>query len=351
MDFEEEDQQYLHHHQKLLFHEKLENGTPAERAEITRNILAHLHIAFRNGKISEESYILLQQRFMSQYSSYVDTFDTDTGLNNYADGALALCSLYRNESQKWKSSLTSEQCKKKDWFQKILKRSQESSNHLLPQDKQNTVLIRSENDTNVANGHSLPKQNVTETITPRDPSSISRIQSMMRNDRPVQPHIANNMEEFRSYPEVKAPENFPSFPSHGGGPREDFKRKPLFANSGPSNNMESNANNFGYNNSSNGPQQAQQGLYRKSEVGGMKRPFREIDPGQVDDQRDVLSNNPGPFRTAREQLSIDNQKKHNKGRGQVSTMSYGTAKKSLGTRRGPSSKFVPPVMNKDEDDG
>ncbi|CAH1793891.1 unnamed protein product [Owenia fusiformis] len=60
----------------------------------------------------------------------------------------------------------------------------------------------------------------------------------------------------------------------------------------------------------------------------------------------------GHFKTAGEQLAIDQQKKfgrHYNPSGSITTSSYGTSKKSLGTRRGPSNKFVPPVLNRDAD--
>ncbi|XP_035827724.1 fidgetin-like protein 1 isoform X2 [Aplysia californica] len=61
-----------------------------------------------------------------------------------------------------------------------------------------------------------------------------------------------------------------------------------------------------------------------------------------------------PFRTAKQQLVIDQQKKNNHGHGgdrsHITGTSYGAVKKSLGTRRGPASKFVPPVLSRDSDE-
>jgi len=59
------------------------------------------------------------------------------------------------------------------------------------------------------------------------------------------------------------------------------------------------------------------------------------------------------FKTAKQQLVIDQHKKNNRGgdRAQVCNTSYGAAKRSLGTRRGPGSKFVPPILNRESDDG
>ena len=85
----------------------------------------------------------------------------------------------------------------------------------------------------------------------------------------------------------------------------------------------------------------------------IKRPYSEVEPGE-----DAVVPTVSAFKTAREQLAIDRQRKHGAGagggarstHGPVSTAAYGTHKKSLGTRRGLNSKFVPPVLNRDNDD-
>ncbi|KAJ8318366.1 hypothetical protein KUTeg_003457 [Tegillarca granosa] len=83
--------------------------------------------------------------------------------------------------------------------------------------------------------------------------------------------------------------------------------------------------------------------------GGVKRPLQQDNTDEWNEPQ--KSTGFDAFRTAKEQLNIDNQKKYGVGRGNVTTSSYGAVKKSLGTRRGPSSRFVPPVVrNKDEDD-
>ena len=85
----------------------------------------------------------------------------------------------------------------------------------------------------------------------------------------------------------------------------------------------------------------------------LKRLYSEVEPGE-----DAVVPTVSAFKTAREQLAIDRQRKHGAGagggarstHGPVSTAAYGTHKKSLGTRRGLNSKFVPPVLNRDSDD-
>lgn len=58
--------------------------------------------------------------------------------------------------------------------------------------------------------------------------------------------------------------------------------------------------------------------------------------------------NSGAFRTAREQFVLDQNKKQGPDRPQAN-YAYGSSKKSLGTRRGPNNRFVPPVANREND--
>ena len=84
-------------------------------------------------------------------------------------------------------------------------------------------------------------------------------------------------------------------------------------------------------------------------VAPQKRPFSDVESSENTRLHTVNS-----FKTAREQLAIDQQRKYGGssrgGQGQLTSASYGTVKKSLGTRRGLNSKFVPPVLlNRDDE--
>ena len=45
-----EQQNFLHHYQSLLFDSKLETGTPSEKADVVRKVLASLHSAKVTGR-------------------------------------------------------------------------------------------------------------------------------------------------------------------------------------------------------------------------------------------------------------------------------------------------------------
>lgn len=134
----------------------------------------------------------------------------------------------------------------------------------------------------------------------------------------------------------------------GGGVKQSGNRRPLFGNGGKMYGERENVNPFSNHFGEEKPFQNRQ---VREESNSMKRPYMddgmEGPSGQGQNDQPSFS---GPFRTAKEQLNIENQKKFGRGRGTVSTSSYGATKKSLGTRRGPSSRFVPPVMNREENE-
>ncbi|KAI0210906.1 hypothetical protein LSAT2_004310 [Lamellibrachia satsuma] len=74
----------------------------------------------------------------------------------------------------------------------------------------------------------------------------------------------------------------------------------------------------------------------------LKRPHDDATAEYEDERSSVTASS--RFRTARDQLAIDEEKKFGRAGGGC----YGTSKKCLGTRRGPGSRFVPPITNKDD---
>lgn len=90
----------------------------------------------------------------------------------------------------------------------------------------------------------------------------------------------------------------------------------------------------------------------KSGYQNSRRNCRDVDEESGDDnsqekRKEFVYNQ--SFKTAKQQLISD--QKNNKAASSSSNQdqhSYGAVKKSLGTRRGPGSKFVPPVMNREE---
>ncbi|CAI9728748.1 fidgetin 1 [Octopus vulgaris] len=127
MEFDEPHASFLSYFQKLYFDDKLQNGTPSEKADILRNLIVQITLAARSNLISCEAAKLLLADYNNKYVAIVDNFDTTQGLNNFAGGALHLCNRNRNESANWKSSLTPENVLDMECLKQIRKESKESS--------------------------------------------------------------------------------------------------------------------------------------------------------------------------------------------------------------------------------
>ncbi|XP_060085132.1 fidgetin-like protein 1 [Ylistrum balloti] len=380
-----EDGAFLHHMQSQLFNPKLCEGRVSERADLTRQIIANLRLAAGSNIISADSANHLIGPFERSYASLVDSLDKMSGLNNFADGALALCSSHKNESNKWQTSLSMEKLKGIKCVQDMMKRSQRHADILVPPSHKNTILFSrrvknisksgldsgqsGQNNSykhSVSSGHqemdvttdrittkcqgysddhltSLDQNVLSDTA--RQPKNKFEFEGRFTRPGNKRPLFSNNnggsayghleavsthsSSQFGGHPGHSS-DQFGGHPGHSSG---QFRTQPRHSN-----------DQFG-------GQPGQYNDHQKSwrQGGGIKRPYSE---DHSDYQQEVPAATGGAFRTAREQLKLENQKKYGSGGGAVSTASYGSARKSLGTRRaGPSGKFVPPVINKGEDNG
>ncbi|XP_033735185.1 fidgetin-like protein 1 [Pecten maximus] len=419
-----EDEVFLHHLQSQLFDPKLCEGRVSERADLTRQIIASLRLAADANIISADSSSHLIRPFDNSYASLIDSLDSTTGLNNFAEGALALCSPHKNESNKWQTSLTLEKLMGMKCVEDVMKKSQEHADMLVPPSQRNAILFsrrvkninppKSELDLGQINsfkhhsrsGHQEMDGGSDPTIPRHQDLNSDRLntedqgnwsntnnarQQMEKNQlgendqqfvRPLnrKPLFSNNnvtgkgvygqfggqsehnSGQFRGAP-GQSNGQFGGQPEHHSG---QFRGAPGQSNGQFGGQSEHNSGQFrGAPGQSNGqfggkPEHHsgqfrgqytnQQKSWRGGQGGGIKRPFNSNEDN-LDNQESPVTTG-GAFRTAREQLKLENQKKYGGGGGTVSTASYGSCRKSLGTRRaGPSGKFVPPVINKGEDDG
>ncbi|XP_045212612.2 fidgetin-like protein 1 [Mercenaria mercenaria] len=347
MDFAKEHRDFLSRYQTLVLDQKFENGTPSERADLLRKTMAHLQYAKLSGLVGENVADSIKRQYEDMYINIVDSFDEHTGLNNYAEGALAICSGNKNESQSWKSSLTLEKIRSLPYIQKALKSSQESVSRLVPSHKlsaplpqskkenqppsltpQNVALPQKDSKFHFQNLRKGPESQSTDKVLNMYGSHSSDNQSgfpqSMEGPSGAQSKFCNNKLNGQNYTKQIGAENV------------KVNRQPLFSAAARNQAF----NQYGSN----------QGNNRNRELYGSKRPYNQTEETWEEERTSKTTN---VFRTAKQQMDIDNQKKYGGGgqnRGPVNTSSYGTGKKSLGTRRGLNSKFVPPVMNREDDD-
>lgn len=307
---------FLHQFQSIVFSSKLEGGTATEKADIMRRALMELKMANTNKLVTDESCSLLLKKYEESYAKIIDSMDEQNGLNNYAEGALSICSRYKNESHNWRSSLTLDKIKQMGCFKDIVAKNKKMSDTLVPPHMVNKVLS------------SEPTNNITQTTANKLPQSSGFSRPFEKNtNKPPSNHDSMRGETTST------------------GEKSRWKadsRKPLFSG-------------IQQSTSSHQLDLSSACFQRKNDNfsgGGVKRPLNNEDTEDDDNTASSGRGGYNVFKTAKEQLAIDNQKKYNRGRGgQVGTSSYGNAKKSLGnTRRGLNSKFIPPVVNREDEE-
>ncbi|XP_072177548.1 fidgetin-like protein 1 isoform X2 [Diadema setosum] len=419
--------------QRCLF--KTKNAVPQPRvhADSLRGILNQLHTTSVTHGLSKDVCRQLKTHFADLYSLVVDCSSPENGLNNFADGALALSGSHANESSEWKSCLTVDNVKNMDCVKALLKTSEEAAR------SQQKSLLEAAKSLQYATRQPPPqlssnlRQTAHQTSTRLDSTSNAatlRTPSHTTHHLPAKTDSGANSSTLRSLPQPSSnshPSNLTravrghassnhSINTFGnaplGGPRQTFSQQrtlqtPNFPtasadprvpvpsaapNTRPFNSVgvsrsTSAAGSMGYdptsqlcnlgilgtsNSASGGPPSLKRKFGASDEdaqnsyntrpgphqqfMGDAAGPSRAFfrgprSRGQEDEETgDAVG---GAFRSARDQLHINNQKKFgNRGGGANGLSSgYGSNRKVLGvTRRGPNSKFVPPVMNKEEGD-
>lgn len=99
------DSRVLNMWQRLYFDAE-SSKSPSDEADAWRRLLIQLRTSRKSNKISYHLYTRLLQRLVTNYCQVVDNQGVDQGLNNYAETILTIASGCRNESQNWSSGLS-----------------------------------------------------------------------------------------------------------------------------------------------------------------------------------------------------------------------------------------------------
>lgn len=289
------------------------NCTPEQTADAYRAHILSIQYAWANSQLSQASMAVLFRTYSERYANVMDSDDPRTGLNNYAESALHLARSQRNHSDKWVSSLTVENVLGLPCLQGM--RPAEGGDSQVAGGDMNICVGQGSRGRLEAPFKALgppqPKaefnfttNSVITKITPTGPK-VSEV--TLSSSKPVPLH----------QPVFSAPPL--GNPVHVGGTQN--YQPPTFSTSN-----RSKRKNF-YN-----------------QEGG------EVCRGQAGTDARAGTN----FKTAHEQLIVNQQKKHSTQlqRGQSTGLSA-TVKKSLGANRprGAFSKFVSPIPRQDEEDG
>ncbi|XP_077992201.1 fidgetin-like protein 1 [Glandiceps talaboti] len=388
-----EDNSLLNQWQKNYFKLRSDESTASQRADAIRGILSKIQYAQAVKSTSsrlprDDISVELNRQYMEQYASIVDNADNLTGVNNYAEAALA--SNKPNESMSWKSSLTSESIMQFSCVKKLIQISKASPSMEADTDGDEIIIERQAVGRPTSLGkqsHEPPNTNIhvpanhtatkpvfrpsktlqndgakfnytpANSTNPGRPAGFDTMHSHTGPGRPVQEsnrpafvpnqfdkasfNIRSECESDRRQPYTRETTSqggwSGSYNTSSVNTQQPFKRKASFTNRDP------DPGNVNYKSENTS----------RSVFYGKRNDVSSFDDGYNDDMQHQQQQPQTLFKTAKEQLAINNQKKFSNRRGPPNTASYGGTKKSLGTtRRGINSKFVPPILNRDnEDDG
>ncbi|XP_069469514.1 fidgetin-like protein 1 [Ambystoma mexicanum] len=357
---------HLNEWQKLYFTITSDNCSPIEKADAYRAQLSLIQHACANSDISQVSAGNLFKKYAERYSAIIDSDNAETGLNNYADSVLALARCQRNDSDKWQSSLTTSNIYKLPSVQRMMQDGKKSAD--LQMSSAGAALLVS-NKINFCSNPSLQKHNVNIG------DSKSRCQAtFLKNQRPGMSEAPASSKTTKNdvLPAVNRPQkDFPGSAglSLGQPSNKEFGTSPLFISNESGANcftkqpgslsfgqnlLSSNSLSTGTGIPNTGKRKAFYSSNDDCNTGGPSHGFYSNNEtkhftgnGNQADEPAIRS-----FKTAKEQLWVDQQKKHNQAQRSAAASSYGGAKKSLGAARsrGLYGKFIPPIPKQDGGD-
>lgn len=321
--------------------------TPEQTADAYRAHILSIQYAWANAELSSAGAASLLRTYSERYASVLDSDDPRTGLNNYAESALHLARNQKNHSDKWESSLTVENVFSLPCVQRMMRAgSEDGTLPVDPADVNITVggVVSGGGERGIAlPGSSSGKQetHMPAVLPPRAEMArgasnpfTGAAESARVCEAPPRPLLAQNPTPIFSHNDFNSTGNASSLPQSNASYTSgtNVHNQPVFFSS---TNPSKRKNFYGSGTESNRssfPSQAEQ-----EPRGGGRR-----------GEEGVSTN----FRSAREQLIVDQQKKNSHQGQRTSAANVATIpKKSLGANRsrGAFSKFVSPMPKQDEE--
>lgn len=328
--------------------------TPEQTADAYRAHVLSVQYAWANAELSPAGAASLFRTYTERYAAVLDSDDQRTGLNNYADSALHLARNQRNHSDKWESSLTVENVFSLPCVQRMMQSRADDNN--VPVDPADagifvggeasqsgeTSMSESSAAAGCKPGHPLPwpmrpisaavektAGNVASGAAERTRSKETHLPSSHNAPRATAGVTPLFVHSTRNSP--TNPGSFPHSSFTSSVSSANNHHSVLHSSTNPSKRKNVYSSGTESNRSSFLPQGGHEG------GGSIRR--REEFPGTN-------------FKTAREQLIVDQQKKHShQGQRGPSAPVGTTTKKSLGANRsrGAFSKFVSPMPRQEEE--
>ncbi|XP_036896988.1 fidgetin-like protein 1 [Sturnira hondurensis] len=326
--------------------------TAAQKADAYRAQILRIQYAWANSEISQACASTLFKKYTEKYSAIIDSDNVETGLNNYAEDILTLARSQQADSDKWQSGLSITNVFQMSSVQEMVRAGAESRDALLATVDASVVIHKE------AVVFEPPKFGVRGGSGESDPHT-NPIHGV---DRAGDIPEGSVLGPRNAHPPVMtdAPKTGPTL----SAPFADlatakFHATPLFGsvrkenNSFPKASMGLNMslpNQFSCPSGSDSPLE-RIAFYESGPSDTLLAPILNKGFSKTEGNGQREENSPPTFKTAKEQLWAEQQKKyHHPPRAPGS--SYGGVKKSLGASRsrGIFGKFVPPVPKPDGGD-
>ncbi|XP_040500449.1 fidgetin-like protein 1 [Ursus maritimus] len=327
--------------------------TPGQKADAYRAQILRIQYAWANAELSQVCATKLFRKYAEKYSAVIDSDNVETGLNNYAESILTLARSQQTDSDKWQSGLSINNVFKMSNVQEMMQAGKISRDSLMaPADA--SVVIHKE-----AVVLGPPKLSVCGGSGESDPLTNSASDMKGTQDIPdsspskcpqkAQPPVLSN--SGKTCPSSSTP--------FGDFATAKIHATPLFGNVKKENNSSPKAN-IGLNMFSSiqsclpsgceNPRERKV-FYGSSTTGALSTPIVNKAFSKTEDNAPREESSLPTFKTAKEQLWLDQQKKYHQPQ-RASVSSYGGIKKSLGASRsrGIFGKFVPPIPKQDGGD-
>ncbi|XP_057361314.1 fidgetin-like protein 1 [Manis pentadactyla] len=327
--------------------------TSEQKADAYRAQILRIQYAWANSEISQVCASKLFKKYAEKYSAIIDSDNVETGLNNYAENILTLARSHQTDSDKWQSGLSINNVFKMSKVQEMMQAGKKFSDSLLaPADA--SVIIHKE-----AVASSFPKFSVCGGSGESGPLANSahgtdRTQDISESNplkypQNAQPPVVTNTSQM-----------CPTFPTPFGElATGKFHATPLFGNVKRETSGSPKASKGQHTFLSNqscfpagceNPRE-RKAFYGSGTIDALSTPIQNKAFSKTEDSGQGEENSLPTFKTAKEQLWVDQQKKYHQPQ-RASGSSYGGVKKSLGASRsrGIFGKFVPPVPKQDGGD-
>ncbi|NXK94546.1 FIGL1 protein, partial [Formicarius rufipectus] len=340
--------------------------TATQKADEYRAKILRIQYAWANSEISQVCAANLFKKYAEKYSAILDSGNTETGLNNYAENILTSAKCQQNDSDKWQSALTTDNVFELKCVQERMQAGKIfPSSQMTPAD----ACVRVDKGVSASAAPAFSKLSVFGSAGETELCAGSAKCASQGPDLLEHPSSSKSLQS--SVPPVtKTSDTLPA-PSASLSKQvpPGFQATPLFgskeATSSGSLKISGDCcdgQNLSLFNQSAVPAWSassgkRKAFYGLTDEGGTVIPSlapcqppisTEASSFSGHRNRNEESSAPG-FKTAKEQLWVDQQKKSQNLPQRAPVSSYGGVKKSLGAgrSRGPFGKFIPPIPKQD----